>query len=403
MSGWDLGVRPAGAPDAPRPDRPWHREHAGPDAFAPYSGPARPNAAPRDDWARKPSNGDEDDIVLDSIRSRIAALDLDLTDLTIVTEAATGAYAVTAVIAAMAGAARIHAIGRDTARHGSFRDAVTATLGLAERAGVADRISVGRAVTPEMLASCDILTNCGHLRPISRQMIGHLPERAVIALMYEGWEFREGDIDLAACAQRGIRVAAVNERHPAVGVFAFLGPLCARLLVHAGHPLPGKQIALACDNPFAPFLQAGLRQAGATVTLVDRIGAIPAGRWDVVVLAVDPGRNPPLGRSDFARLTHVAPGAVLAQFWGDVDRAAALRANVHVFPPVEPAPGHMGILLSDLGYEPIIRLQGGGIKAAEDIFRGKDPVEGDVAELLERPGPSRRNRDPSDSDGDPTR
>lgn len=83
--------------------------------------------------------------ILSSMRRRIRALGLNLDGLTVVTEAATGAYACTAPLAAMAGA-RVYATARDTRSYGSFEDASSATLALAEAAGVADRISIGREI-----------------------------------------------------------------------------------------------------------------------------------------------------------------------------------------------------------------------------------------------------------------
>ena len=321
--------------------------------------------------------------VLDGMRRRIADLALDLTGLNVVTEAATGAYACTAAIAAMAGAASVRAVAKDTRHYGSYEDAVAATLRLAQDAGVADRMTFSRSVTPDMLADCDILTNSGHLRPISREMIEQLPPTAVIGLMFEAWEFRDSDLDLAACRARGIRVAAVNERHPDVGVFPFLGPLCVRLLLDAGVPLAASRVALLCDNDFVPFILQGLTFAKCHAELFPGVAAVPPAPWDVVVVALYPERNAPLADADFARLAEVAPGARLAQFWGDIDRAAAARHGfVEIAPAVEPDRGHMGILLSAVGPEPIIRLQAGGLKAAEFVRRGGRPGPGAVAELL---------------------
>ncbi len=321
--------------------------------------------------------------VLDGIRRRIAGLQLDLTGLNVVTEAATGAYACTAVIAAMAGASSVLAVGRDTLHHGSFEHAVSATLQLANSAGISERISFSRSVAPEVLAVCDILTNSGHLRPISRDMIMRLPPTAVIGLMFEAWEFRESDLDLAACRERGIRVAAVNERHPDVGVFPFLGPLCVRLLADADVLLACSRVALLCDNAFAPFILQGLIFAKCRADLFDCVAAMPPADWDVVVVALNPGRNPQLGNAEFAHLAKVAAGARLAQFWGDIDRTAAARHGfASIVPAAEPANHHMGILLSAVGPEPIIRLQAGGLKAAEIVLRVNFPVAGDVAELL---------------------
>jgi hypothetical protein len=42
----------------------------------------------------------------------------------------------------------------------------------------------------------------------------------------------------------------------------------------------------------------------------------------------------------------------------------------------------MGILLNALGPEPIIRLQAGGLKAAELVLAGGELVAGGVAEVL---------------------
>jgi hypothetical protein len=63
------------------------------------------------------------------------------------------------------------------------------------------------------------------------------------------------------------------------------------------------------------------------------------------------------------------PGALVAQYWGDIDRSAFLSHNIPICPEVEPKPGHMGILPSAVGPEPIIRLQTGGLKAAEVVWR----------------------------------
>ncbi|MFT3973445.1 MAG: hypothetical protein QM699_08350 [Amaricoccus sp.] len=316
-----------------------------------------------------------------SIQKRIDALGLDLHGLHVVTEAATGDYACTAVVAALAGA-RVTAVARDTRRHGTARDAALQTLGLARLAGVREKIDVVDAITEAHLADCDILTNSGHLRPITAGMIAALPERAVIGLMFEGWEFRGEDLDLAAARERGIRIAAVNERHRDVAVFPFLGPLCLRLLQDAGFHAPGSHVAVVCDNPFAPFLRDGLAMAAAGVELAPSIAALRPNGWDAVVISLNPAENPLLGAGDFAALRAAAPRAIVAQFWGDIDRAAAAAAGVRVVPAQAPMPGHMGILLNALGHEPIVRLQTGGLRAAELIFRGAASSSEGVAHLI---------------------
>ncbi len=329
--------------------------------------------------ARQPDATEE---LLRLMRRQIAATGLDLRGMTVLTEAATGAYAATPVIAALAGAVRVRAFTRSS-RHGSVAEVRAGTLALAEAAGVSGRISVIEELSPQILGMTDIVTNSGHLRPLDAALIEHLPQRAVIGLMFEGWEFRTDDIDRAACLRRGIPIVGVNERHPAVGVFAFLGPLCVRLLHDAGLSAAGRRIAVLCDNPFAPFLADGLTAAGASAEIFDSADAVPSGPWDVVVVSLRPEDDRlRLADREIEHLAHVAPGALLAQFWGDIDRDAARRHGFSICPPNAPHPGHMAILLGALGPEPIIRLQTGGLRAAEIIHRGLPIGPGGIAEPL---------------------
>lgn len=317
--------------------------------------------------------------MLESIERRIEILDLNLSGLTVTTEAATGAYASTAVIAALAGA-KVNACARHTRNHGTAQEAIEATRQLARRAGVEDRIVFSDVVSPRALR-CDILTNSGRIRPITADMIDILPPQAVIALMFEAWEFRGTDLDLAACRERGIPVAAVNERHPDVAVFPFLGPLLVCMLRDAGMMAANKRIAVLCDNPFADFLVGGLADAGAEATLFESVRQLSKQEWDAVVLSLLP-RDEPLGVDALKAIAAKAPGALLAQFWGDVDRRAAQALGLPICPKVEPGLGHMGILLNRLGHEPIVRLQAGSLKAAEMVRRGVTLKPDGIASLL---------------------
>ena len=116
---------------------------------------------------------------------------LQLTDAVVLTEAATGAYAVTPVIAALAGATRVDAVTRTT-RHGTVAEVTAETRALAELAGVADRIHIHTAKTPELVGSADIVTNSGHLRPIDATTVAWMRSTAVVPLMFEAWEIDLG-------------------------------------------------------------------------------------------------------------------------------------------------------------------------------------------------------------------
>jgi hypothetical protein len=189
--------------------------------------------------------------------------------------------------------------------------------------------------------------------------------------MYEAWEFRSDDVDLAACRQRGVLVGGTNERHPMIDVFSFLGIMAIKLLTDAGVAVYASRILLVCDNPFRPFIERGLTNVGASVDTSESFSeAIDnGGTYDAILIALRP-RVEPVIPGEFANtIAKCWPGAILVQFWGDIDRAVFLAAGVPLWPLEAPTLGHMGILPSEIGPEPIVRLQVGGLKAAEVLAR----------------------------------
>jgi hypothetical protein len=303
------------------------------------------------------------------IREAVTRTGLDLTGLTVLTEAATGAYGVTAPIAALAGARRVLAFAKGS-RHGSAAEAGAWTHKLAREVGVASRVEIVESL-PRDLSEISIVTNSGHLRPMRASFLLHLPQSCVLALMMEGWELRDADFDVAACRLRGIRIAAVNERHPAVDVFSYLGPLCLNLMHAAGLSVYGERIAVLCDNDFAPSILATLNGCKAKVTLFETIADLEPGIWDAVVVALQPFGEPRIGAAEAAILARRAPNAIVCQFWGDIDRAATTNAGLSIWPQIGPRPGHMAVLLSDIGPAPIVRLQSGGLRAAQAVYRNE--------------------------------
>jgi hypothetical protein len=316
------------------------------------------------------------------MRRTIAECDLQLQNAIVLTEAATGAYAVTPVVAALAGAEKVYALTRNS-RYGTIEEVRALTRRLAEIAGVSDRIVWIDEKTPDIVGEADIITNSGHLRPLDAETIGWMKSSAAIGLMYEAWEFRPEDLDLNACRQRGIQVAGVNERHPAVDVFSFLGIMAVKLLLDAGIAVYKSNVLLLCDNPFRSFIERGLLQAGASVDTVDLLAVAPSDRaYDAILVALQPQPELVLSAADAEAIAKNWPGALVAQYWGDIDRPSLIAQNIPICPEIEPKAGHMGILPSAVGPEPIIRLQTGGLKAAEAIWRSGNDLAMEFVQLL---------------------
>ncbi|MGZ8764635.1 MAG: hypothetical protein ACXW2C_02950 [Acidimicrobiia bacterium] len=310
-----------------------------------------------------PPPGLHPDRLLRLVRRAIAECELDLDGATVLTEAATGAYVVTPVVAALGGAKRVLALSRDTC-YGSVADVTEMTFDLATRAGVADRIEIVTEKTEQLVGAADIITNSGHLRPLDAEMIGWMRRDAVVPLMFEAWELDAGrfDVDVDSLRERGVRAAGTNERNPAVDVFNYLGPMAVKQLTDAAVAVRHSRVLVLCDNPFADFLRDGLRSAGADVEVVAVQPHSFATDLDAVVVALRPTGGVVFGEADARRLGDAAPGAVVTQFWGDIDRDGLARAGVSYWPAHAPSAGHMGVLPSALGPEAIVRLQAGGLK-----------------------------------------
>ncbi len=228
------------------------------------------------------------------------------------------------------------------------------------------------------MGAADIITNSGQVRPIDAGMVANMKQSAVIPLMYESWEYRRCDVDLEACRARGILVAGPNECHPDVDIYSCLGAMAIRLLHDAGIAVSGSRIVLLCDNPFSPFIVKDLKDGGAEVIEAHRLTAeVLAPYCDAVLLATHPFEGHDFTEADARLLSQEAPGAILAQFWGDADYAALNAAGVPVWPMQAPRPGHMGVLPSALGPEPVVRLQAGGLKVGQILARGLSNASSD--------------------------
>lgn len=326
-------------------------------------------------------------------------IDLNLSGLCVYTEAATGAYCVTAGLAAMAGAEPVYALARDS-RFGNADEAAKATLQFARDAGVEDRLRIVSEKSPTHFSQADIVTNSGHVRPIDANIIGSLKATAVVPLMYEAWEYRPQDLDLATCRDKGIPVVGTNESHPVVGILDYLGMMAVKLLVDGGIDIAGTRIAIWSDNKFCAYIAPAFVQAGADVSV-----SCPLPEWqdlnghaetlryvsepgqlrenlhafqdvDVVILVMSPNGSIWVGEREESvipadDLAEVAPGATVAQFWGAVHRGKLLDAGLQALPAIEPSRGHMGILPSELGAIPMLRMQSGGLKVGEIMARAR--------------------------------
>jgi hypothetical protein len=350
------------------------------------------------------------------MREAIATHGLDLAGLVVLTEAANGYYATTAVIAALGGAERVDAVARDSV-YATVEEAERDTSALAEAAGVASRLRLVREPTPAVLAGADIVTNQGPLRPIDAARVGHLKPTSVIPLMFDAWEHRPAELDLEACDRRGVLVLGTDEAAPGLGIYDYIGPLALEALFRVGVEGVRSRVLVVEGSPFGPPIGRTLASLGAVVRVAtDRdAAAVRAGggtrvgglkervpsQWlpDLdAVIAAGGEDGPTIGGEFLPAAELVASGATVVEFLGAVDRQALRRHGVPVWPERELLPGHMGITTGELGPRACIDLSTASLQVAAVAARarqaGHSPAE--AAGLAERRAPGQWIRPPGE-------
>ncbi len=324
------------------------------------------------------------------VADAIARTGLDLRGRCVLTEAATGHYQLTPLIAAESGAERVFAMARDS-RFGAAGEVARALSERAASWGLAERIVPLFAREDPALAKAEIVTNLGHVRPIDAALLERLAPGAVVALMWETWEFRAEDVDRAACRRLGVPLLGTDEHHPDLDIFAYVGPLAARLIGELGIELVRGAVVVAGAGEFAALAVGALERAGARVVRVDTAvpGALAGAkealrRADALLLIDHVGRRMLLGEGGEiapADLAALNPGIAIAHLCGGADRDACLRAGLVVAPARFAAPGHMSLTTDHLGPRPLIDLHAAGLRVGqamrEATLRG---LRGEAAE-----------------------
>lgn len=332
-------------------------------------------------------------MLIDKLIRTVGALDLNLKGKTVLTEAASGPYVVTPILAAIAGA-KVFAFTRNT-RYGNVQDIFSETRKLMAECHSMDLdIHLIEELTPEIIAEVDMMTNSGHLRPLNEEKLKHAKDGLVIPLMYEAWEWRDEDMDLGYIRKRGFQLGATNERHPDVDVFNYLGDMALKLIFDAGICPYNNRFILICNNDFGPYIAKVLGKNCSGLLVVDEdknqdkyqgmpiewMGGFPQvtipGSYrdaEAVLFTAYPFTQEWIGDSHPVSLDNLKSqlsDPYILRYCGDLSVADLDKAGVRYFPS-HVASGHMGVLPSAVGFDPTIRLQAGGLKAGEALMSGQ--------------------------------
>ncbi len=332
-------------------------------------------------------------MLIEKLIKRVSALNLNLKGKTVLTEAASGAYIVTPVLAALAGA-KVYAFSKTT-KYGTTEEIFRNTASLVkDAAGFSMDITFAETLTPEIIAQADIITNSGHLRPLNEEKLRYAKDGVVIPLMYEAWEWREADMDINFIRRKGFKLGATNERHPEVDVFNYLGDMAVKQVFDSGACPYKNKFVLLCNNDFGPYIAKVLARIcdGLAVIDLDKnkhkydmenvewIGNFPSisipdnfKDAEAVIFTAYPFDKNWIGTDTEISVNQVRDqlnDPLILRYAGDVDTDVLDSHGIRYFPGHVHS-GHMGILPSAIGNDPIIRLQAGGLKVGEALLSGE--------------------------------
>jgi len=323
------------------------------------------------------------------IKKTIKKFSLNLEGLTVFTEAASGNYMYTPLIAALAGARHVYAIAADS-KYGKKEEIQQNTLKEAVELGVLDTITVVFEKKPEYLRESDIITNSGFVRPINREMISCLKSTAVISLMWETWELRPEELDLQFCREREILVMGTNEHHHSLNLFRSIGFKTCKLLFDAGFSVYSDKFLLVSSGDYGDSIAKFFTDNDV---LFDRIvldnnisfqhnSLIKTHEdilqnlkdYDAIIIAELYNNNEIVSEKGIiptGNLKMANPFAKIIYICGVVDKNDILRNELTLYPEDTRSFGYITISADYLGWKPVLELNTAGLKVGEAMAKGR--------------------------------
>jgi hypothetical protein len=337
-------------------------------------------------------------MLIDKLIKQVKALNLNLKGKVVLTEAASGAYVVTPLIAAIAGA-KVFAYSKTT-KYGTVSEIFSKTQQYIDEYNEGElNITFIKELTPEIIAQADIITNSGHLRPLDESKLKYAKDSLVIPLMYEAWEWRSADMDIDYIRNKGVKVGATNERHPKIDVFNYLGDIAIKQIFDAGICPYDNRFILICNNDFGPFIAKTLSKLCLNLGVIDLdsnkekydletldwVGGFPNikvpekyKKSEAIIFTAYPFDQTWIGENNTVNihsLINQLDSPYVLRFCGDIDCEVFDKYKLDYYPKKVKS-GHMGILLSEIGFDPIIRLQSGGLKVGELMLKQETSFAG---------------------------
>lgn len=299
------------------------------------------------------------------ILNSIKKFNLNLNGKTVLTEAATGEYAVTPIIAALAGA-KVIALAKEST-YGSYAKIQEEIYQLSSC--ISNRnlnITIIRSFE-EIFTDVDIVTNSGFVRPINKQLQQKLTKNSVITLMYEPWEFRETDVDIEQALKNEIKVYGTNEHDSRLQTMEYIGltALYHLLNLRITH-FSEKKILLIGNNEFIEPINKVLIVNSYNVEKYYNYN-LPILISDYDILIIAENKNPILlvGNNGIFDKEKLNSNQTIIHICGSVDFNNVLAKCI---PPIPKPFGYMSFRTDYIDNQALIDLQTGSLSVAQGML-----------------------------------
>lgn len=303
--------------------------------------------------------------MIEKIKKSIKKFNLDLTNKSVLTEAASGNYVVTPIIAALAGA-KVIAVTK-ASKYGTIEEIKEQTYSLAKEFNIEKMIKIVENKEEIDFKEFDIVTNTGFVRPINKKIIDKLSSNCVIPLMWEPWEFRKEDLDLDACSKKGIKVYGTNESDSRLQTMKYIGFCVLDFLLKNKMTSFSTKLLILGNKLFAQPIIDVVDKLNYEFTYINKYNEkIDVSTYQAIIFVENEINTELLGVDGYILKTDINPNHYLIHICGNVD-FNNLDCKVNTKSPANF--GYMSFTTDYIDNQAVIDLHTAGLKVAEGMLK----------------------------------
>lgn len=305
--------------------------------------------------------------LINLIKSSVNEFNLNLKNKIVLTEAASGNFICTPVIAAFAGA-EVFAYGKDTV-YGKYNKIKKEIISLSSKLNIENKLTVVNSLKKVDLSRIDVLTNTGHLRPINRNIITKLKPGCVIPLIYEPWEHRHDDVDIDLCAEKGIKVYGTNESDNKLKTMDYIGYTVLYFLLKEKKTPLSTKILLIGSPKFNIKINKILSKISYNVDSSDikSLESLEYKKYDVIVFTEFLSKEMLLSDTKNSKIdfNKISKQTLIINICGKVD---IKNKEINIYPPKATKANTMNYTTDFIDPKAVVDLHSGALKVAQGML-----------------------------------